>query len=526
MKKVLLIIVDALASRVVRPAMEAGRLPHLQQLATVGRVDWDCTAIFPSITPAATAALITGEYPCATGISGAYFYDHKNDRVHYYGDDTWPIMRRGFATFFEDFLVKLNRDQLQTETTFELVERTGYKAASLNYLWFRGETPHRVTVPWVLRLWPGMPYSKTITGPSMLSLGDFVSAPITETGRNLKGPGGMFRRFGFNDEATAAELLLLAQEQAFPEFTVAYFPDNDFKSHTDGPQASLSCVEKVDRVIGELMSIYGGVDTLLESLAIIVTGDHAQCDLYDDQAQKGIQLDAILADFEIVPAGASWQKDDQLMICPNMRAAQLYLRKDYWTKRENIISLLLEDSRIDQIIWHESDAPSASRFRVQTQPYGLLEFGPIASEETTDYETAVDVYGTLWSWRGDLKCVDGRVNESGVLEFGDYPNAFERIVKVFGDAVSGDLWVTAQLGCEFCIDGIAIHHLGSHGSLHRDDSFSPLITAGIASEMLPHKAPRSVDVAPLCLNVLGLPSKRAVGQSHVSSLNPQATQKI
>jgi len=526
MKKVLLIIVDALASRVVRPAMEAGRLPNLNQIATAGRVDWDCTAIFPSITPAATAALITGDYPCSTGISGAYFYDKQNDRVHYYGDDTWPIMRRGFATFFEDFLVKLNRDQLRSDTVFELVERAGYEAACLNYLWFRGETQHQVSVPWILRLWPGMPYSKTITGPSMLSLGDFVSAPITQTGPNLSGPGGMFRRFGFNDEATATELLLLAKQRAFPEFTVAYFPDNDFKSHSDGPQASLSCVEKVDQIIGELISLYGGVDSLIDSLAIVVTGDHAQCDLHDDRAEKGIQLDTILADYEIVPAGASWQKGDELMICPNMRAAQIYLRSEYWTNRDKIISLLLEDTRIDQVIWQEHDAVPASRYRVQTSADGLLEFGPIANDDTIHHEAAVDVYGAHWSWRGNLQSVDGRVNATGVLEFGEYPNAFERIAQVFDDAVSGNLWVTAQPGCEFCMDGIAIHHRGSHGSLHRDDSLSPLFTAGIAKEHLPQNAPRSVDVAPLCLNVLGVPAKRAVGQSHVSCSQKQVTQKI
>ncbi|HBJ35797.1 MAG TPA: hypothetical protein DDZ51_13835, partial [Planctomycetaceae bacterium] len=75
MRKTLLVVIDALASRVVRPALEAGRLPTMQRLSEAGAVDWRCTAIFPSITPAATAALVTGEHPCATGINGAYFYD-------------------------------------------------------------------------------------------------------------------------------------------------------------------------------------------------------------------------------------------------------------------------------------------------------------------------------------------------------------------------------------------------------------------------------------------------------------------
>src|SRR5688500_16974208 len=99
-KKVLLIVIDALASRVVRPAMEKGRLPNLQALVNAGWVNWNSTAIFPSITPAATAALVTGGYPIQTGIAGAHFYDHDQHRLHYYGDSIWPVLRKGFANFF------------------------------------------------------------------------------------------------------------------------------------------------------------------------------------------------------------------------------------------------------------------------------------------------------------------------------------------------------------------------------------------------------------------------------------------
>jgi predicted AlkP superfamily pyrophosphatase or phosphodiesterase len=62
-KKVLLIVVDACTSRALAPALESGRLPHLRELAEAGKLYLDCAAIFPSITPAATASIITGCYP-------------------------------------------------------------------------------------------------------------------------------------------------------------------------------------------------------------------------------------------------------------------------------------------------------------------------------------------------------------------------------------------------------------------------------------------------------------------------------
>jgi len=510
MKNVLLVVIDALASRVVRPALDEGKLPNLRALAKAGRVDWDCTAIFPSITPAATAALVTGGYPAATGITGAYFYDLEEDRVHYYGDDTWAILRRGFSAFFQDFLVSLNRDQLRAETAFQTVERAGKRAACLNYLWFRGDVLHRARVPWLLRLWPGIQRSKTVPGPSLLSLGDFVSDSLGGSGQRLKGPGGIFRRYGFADTATGAQLLLLAQEQAFPDFTVAYFPDNDFASHSDGPKEALGTVKNVDQVLGQLIDSYGGVDSLLESLAIVITGDHAQSDLPLAKQHTGIVLNDVLDDYAIVPAGKPWGHCDELMICPNMRAAQIYLRRGYLNERTAIVRRLLDDERVDQVIWREPNINGQWQFFVQTSRHGKLRFWRCEAGES-----AIDEYGGRWNWEGDLASVDGRVGAENVLDFGDYPNALERIAAAFSDHDSGDIWVTSQLGYEFRLDATHVHRKGSHGSLHKDDSLSPLIMAGVPENLLPRQTPRSVDVAPLCLTILELAGPSDVGASHI-----------
>jgi hypothetical protein len=510
MKKVLLVVVDALASRVVGPAMEQGRLPHFAALAQAGRVHWDCTAIFPSITPAATAALVTGMYPAHTGVTGAYFYDSDEDRVHYYGDDTWAILGKGISKFFEDFLVHLNRDQLRSETIFQKVERAGMRAGCLNYLWYRGDLQHQVRVPWLLSMLPGIERSKTVLGPSLLSLGDFVSDSFSESGKILKGPGGLFRRYGFNDGSTAAQLLMLAQERAFPDFTVAYFPDNDFDSHHNGPQAALTTVEKVDKALGELMASYGGIDPLLESLAIVITGDHAQSDLPLDQQETGILLDDVLREYSIVPAGENWGDGDQLLICPNMRAAQIYLRHGYWDQREAIIQDLLGDERIDQVIWREAQTTGECHFFVQTARHGKLEFWIGEGGQT-----AVDAYGNPWSWKGALASVGGQIGEQSVIEFEDYPNALERIAATFSDSESGDIWVTSHLGYEFRLDAMSVHRRGSHGSLHKQDSLSPLILAGVPESLCPRQTPRSVDVVPLCLSLLELTGSFELGAGHL-----------
>jgi len=251
---------------------------------------------------------------------------------------------------------------------------------------------------------------------------------------------------------------------------------------------------------------------MLDALAIVITGDHAQTNMIPDQDDAGIDLEQLLDGYNIVPAGGDWRDGDELMICPNMRAAQLYLRSKYWQDRDKIIEQLINDSRIDQIIWRNENTLTNCSYHVKTKTRGILEFGVSNGEPgTSEIESAKDEYGNHWQWKGDLATLDGDVSADGVLRFEEYPNAFERIATVFDEEVSGDLWITCRPGHEFKLDGISVHQNGSHGSLHTEDSLSPLIMAGFAENLMPAKTPRSVDITPLCLSILGIESLHKVG---------------
>ena len=93
----------------------------------------------------------------------------------------------------------------------------------------------------------------------------------------------------------------------------------------------------------------------------------------------------------------------------------------------------------------------------------------------------------------------------------DYPNAFERLAGALDASNSGTLWVTAKPGCEFEVEGGKAHLGGaSHGGLHALESTSLFLVAGPDAMTLPTQL-RSVDIAPLCLQLLGLPSEHRVG---------------
>jgi len=501
MKRVLLLIVDALSSRIVLPALERGELPHLAELVDRGQLAPESVAIFPSITPAATASLATGSYPAEHGISGAYWYDEDADEIAYYGDDFWVIAREGFGKFFDDFLVRLNVDRLRSETAFEIIERNGLSAACVNYLWFRGLAEHEVHTPWLLRIIPGVASRKPIPGPGTLVLGDFIAAADNSRAKvaadRVSASGGAFHRFGFDDAATADYLLHLIRGGDPPDFTLAYFPDNDFESHRVGPAKALQVVKQFDKTLGRLFTECGGCAALLDKVAVVITGDHSQSDIVDDDSEARIALDELLSDFALAAAGQPWNDGDELMVCPNMRAAQIYFHHQGSIDRDRLIEIVLRDERLDQAIWRDEVA-GAPEFHVTTADRGSLRFQRGGKGE----QSAIDTYGTTWSWSGALSAVDGH-DQDGKLAFGDYPNAFERIAGAFFDQ-SGDLWLTARPGYAFAVPGTKVHPRGSHGSLHALDSLSPLIVSGAPLDLAIPANPRSVDVLPVCLRILGI----------------------
>ena len=507
MKKVLLIIIDALSSKVLIPALNNGDLPNLSALAQVDPYHESSVAIFPSLTPAATASLVTGQYPEQHGIMGYHWYEKEQHEVVYYGEDFWVVVQRGFAEFFNDLLFKLNHQRLQAPTLFQQIERTGLRTACLNYPIFRGEKTHQVNAPLMLKLLPGVPFSESVWGPSIMYFGDLVAAEIEETGEPLDRTGGLLHRFGFDDENTGNLLIQLAQKKALPHFTLAYFPDNDFESHEVGSQAALPTLKKIDERLGDLIQIYGDMEKMLNELCLVITGDHAQSDILGKEAQAAIQLDEILGDFEIPESGRPWREDDDLIICPDMRSAQIYFQYPNSNQIKQVVNLLLADERIDQVMWPAQVLGDREQgYYVATIDRGQLHFQPGQSGS----QSGVDKYGQWWSWSGSLAAVGGEVLENNRLTFPEYPNAFERITGTLKANNGGHLWITGRLGYEFRVAKTEVHfNGGSHGSLHALDSLSPLIIVGAPEETPLPAHPRAVDITPLCMNILGLLSTEA-----------------
>ena len=508
--KVLLIVIDAASPRVINPAIQTGLLPNLQRIASRGSLHQGAVTIFPSITPAATTSIVTGTYPAEHGIAGASWFDESRNEVAYYGDDFWVVAKEGFGAFLRDFLVRLNGDRLKAPTLFELIEPRR-SAASVNYLIHRGHTQHRVNVPWLLTLLPGVPFTDTVGGPTLLCLGDFVT-PRTHRGKKVKDKRGLLHRFGMDDASTAAMLCQLAEDDALGDFTLAYFADNDFRSHEVGPHAALPAVEGVDHALGEMFDAAGGFERFMRETVVIVTSDHGHCEILPDEDRAVIPLHAVLSDFRQADIGRAWRTGDEIMICPNMRAAQIYVRQPGGAVVDRLWRAALADARVDLVLWRDRVTGGSDHTYVVQSQQGRLEFW----RGSHDADHARDAYGTDWSWRGEPAALKLDVSDGHVTS-DEYPNPFERIAGGLDTADSGELWLTARPGCEFEVRGGKAHvGGGSHGALHALDSHSIVVAGGPDLPQLP-RAIRCIDLAPLCMELLGLPMRYRVGDPRVTA---------
>lgn len=494
-KRCILFIVDALSHDVVRSMVELGKLPAVTRLISSGGSLSPCISIFPSITPAATCSIITGQFPKQHGIEGACWLDRENNEIAYYGDDVKLAIERGFYDYLLDFGDRLNFERLKVPTLFEQLHEEGIDSLSVNSMWFAGPHEHPRDTPLALKLGVGT-LPKTVRGPKYLKLGSFAET-LPEDVPSQPAPT-IFNRYGFQDQITIDCLLDVAKAGKLPSMTVGYFPENDDRGHSEGlRQAGDTTLVRFDQFLEEFVELLGGWNEIGRSTEILIVGDHSQVEFGDAGAQI-VRLDDHLDDFSQAKIGNGFTADDQIFICPNMRAAAIYLRHPTNHQlRDRVIERLMACEGVDMIAYQ----CGSTSICVQTPDRGMLRF----SKSQQGCCDVADDYGNRWSVEGDLAAV-GLVRDStlGVRET-DYPNPLERLWSAF---VSGTapIWLSARTDTEFACDGHRSHHGGSHGSMHRVDSIAALITSnGLDLDLLPNPhRPRIVDVNSLCHQALGI----------------------
>jgi len=497
LKKVILFVVDSLHPSVLGRILAEGNAPAFRFLVKHGSYIDRVISSFPTMTPVATSSMITGTWPDQHGVPGFIWYNEEIQKIVDYGATWQSILKIGLEKVLRNLLLKLNEDHLsaKTPTLYEKLEAGGYSTGNINFFMHRAKHTYPAKVPFSLAATTGFRLNQEdVSGPSHLTLGQLIHPPFS--GRSVSFPRGPFHRFGFNDTFSGKIAAQLVRERQQPDFMVVYFPDNDKYSHQHGPLRSGFSIEYADQQVASVLAEFGTWEKALEENVIIITGDHAQSTVGLGKEYL-IDLDRDLKSFKRLKITEEANRDEnkhEIAICPNERMAFIYLLQKKDEILPEVVGILAKDPRNAQISWKVSE----NRFCVvQGGTEKQLFFSRMGLYQ--------DAYGQTWSYEGDLSVVDARVFGEQIIEFGKFPDAFNRLITALESRSGSRIAVSAASGYEYFAVGAPIHPGGgSHGSLEEEDSTVPMIVAGMPVN-LDHA--RIIDLYPMILKHFGLGSK-------------------
>lgn len=491
MKKVILFIIDSLHPVVLGRILSEGNAPALRFLAQHGKYWERVVSSFPTMTPVATSSIMTGYWPDRHLVPGFIWYNEKSGMIVDYGATWQSVLKIGPEKIVRNLLQRLNQEHLSPyiPTMHETLEDNGFHTGSINFFIHRASHPYLAKVPALISLATRFQlYREKVMGPRSLTLGELIHPPYAE-GR-LAYPGGAFHRFGFNDTFSGKVAAQMIREGKQPDFLVVYFPDNDKYSHVYGPLRSGPAIEHADEQIASVLDALGSWEKAVEENVIIVTGDHSQTTVGLGNEYL-IDLDRMLRGFKRLKSTERADESKDIAICPNERMAFIYILRNKSQILPEIVGILAKDERNSQIAW-----------RARKNAYCVLQGGTGKQLMFSRRGPYKDVYGQTWKFEGDLSVVDAQVTEDHTILFGNYPDAFSRLISALEGRKGSRVVVSARPGYEYFGEGAPIHPGGgSHGSLEIEDSTVPMIIAGAEPEL---EHPRIIDLFSMILKLFQL----------------------
>ncbi len=485
-KKLVLVVIDALKPAMLERAIATGRAPALARIREQGVYVDDCVASFPSVTPVCAATITTGVGPDRHLIPSMNWYHRDEARYVEYGSSFSASRQFGVLRSLTDTIYRMNAEHLShdVETVFESLDDVDVRTAGTTYLIYRGRHQHEVSNETALaRIVTSTLFRRTIDGPLELFYADLYASRKT-------GCRGQLGMPGIRDQHTGCVGAYLVEHDLF-DFMLFSLPDNDAWSHKNGPHAQVTSIAAADRQLERLMHAGGGPDAFLQQHAVIVTSDHSQA-----AVEERIHLDAAFGDFDVAAPSSSRSVGAEVALSPAQRSAMVYALDE--DRRDELVNRSIEAVEqldgIDLMIWRSGEEGVVRSAR------GELRFAPGGE--------LLDGRGKRWSVEGELSTVLAEVQDGRFL-CTEYPDALGRMWSALNCANAGDLLLSASPGYEF-VDWGGADHVGggSHGSLHRSDSLGALLWCGTGPSSRNERDLWTLqDVTPLVRDHFGLGSR-------------------
>lgn len=485
-KRVVYTVIDGVNRDAFEQVTDSGRAPALAFLRGNGHYCRDLVATFPTITPAATATLLTGEPPSRHRVPGMCWYDRDAERFVNYGQSPRAAVVEGLGQIVRDFMTNLNCTHLSSgvSTLHESLYELGFDSASVNYMIFRGPHRHKLETNLLQKFLFNKNLPDYLPGPKEHYFADVVSGPA-DACSSLLSKRGVAKRMRATDSWAACVTRELLKTKA-ADLILFYLHENDHTSHREGPGAQTDSLVEADAHVAYVLDGFDSWEQAVDEVGWVVVSDHSQSPIEDDDDHI-LDLNSVLDDFKALETNRGKEpfKDNDVACAGNGRVGFVYLNEGRKSDLlRPVVETLGSSPGIDQVIWREQEAYVVASDRE------TLRFCDARSEG------AVDERGNKWTFEGDLGAVDGAV-EGNEIVTPTYPLALVRIKDALDLDRVGDVVVTTKLGYELTdLAGGDHRGGGDHASLHAQDSIVPFIST-LAD---PPPRPSAVDVVPHILS--------------------------
>jgi hypothetical protein len=495
-KKLVLTYVDSLRTDMLERAVEEGRAPTFAALLERGVLIPDCVSSFPSVTPVASAEMVTGVGADRHWISGMNWYHRLERRYVEYGSSLEATRAFGVFRALYDLVYNMNLAHLspEVETVFESLEDAGQRTACTPFLIYRGRQRHEVSLEGLLRRAVDvskLKFHHHTWGPTDLFYGDlYASREVPCKSTSIPG-----NRDGYA-ACCAAELL---REDGY-DFLLLSLPDNDNYSHRHGPEASVESIAKADAAFATFAEEAGSLEEFLATHAVILLADHAQTDVH-----RGLPLAELLsAEWSVLQPSEERPERAQLAVSPTGRAAHVYLLPGEGERAQpaEVGERLGVIEGVDLVCRLEGSDGLPLRRESPGMPTGGGEWAVVERRGTAlrfrPGAGVEDLRGGSWEVEGNFGALEARVEE-GRIASDTYPDPLARVWSALTAPHAGDFIVSLAPGFE-AVDWGGVSHAGggSHGALHAGDSLGPLLFVGCGPESAGEREQWALrDVAPV-----------------------------
>jgi hypothetical protein len=485
-KKLVLTYVDSLRTDMLERAVAEERAPTFGALLERGVLVPDCVSSFPSVTPVASAEMVTGVGADRHWISGMNWYHRLERRYVEYGSSLDATRAVGVFRALYDLVYNMNLSHLspEVETLFESLDDAGARTACTPFLIYRGRHRHQISLEGLMRRAVDatrLKFRHHTWGPTELFYGDLYASRAVPC-KSTSIPG-------MRDPYSACCAAELVKEDLF-DFLLFSLADNDNYSHRHGPEATVESIARADQCLSSVVEAAGGLDDFLDRYALILVADHAQTDV-----ERGLPLAELLGrEWSVLAPSDDRPEPAQLAVSPTGRAAHIYLLPGEGERADpdEVRRHLAVTEGVDLVCWLEGpDVAVVERAGEQ------LRFEP--------GERVRDLRGAGWDLDGDPGVLLATV-EDGRLRSEEYPDPLARLFSALRSPHAGDVVVSLAPGYE-AVDWGGVTHAGggSHGALHRGDSLGPLLFVGCGPASAAEREQWTLrDVAPAVLEHFGI----------------------